>query len=324
MPHQSLCVIIPVLNEERMIGPLAEALFPVLEETGLDWSVLFVDDGSTDGTMAGIRALAAGNPRVKALSFSRNFGKEQAMAAGLRAADADAVILMDADLQHPPAAIPAFIAQWKAGAQIVYGQRGNREADSFMRRATSDAFHAVYGAMAGGRLPRGIVDFVLLDRAAVAAMNRLDERARFTKGMFAWIGFRAAVVPFDSPDRLIGETRFNYLKLLRFALDGIASFSTLPLRMWTYIGGTISLLALLYAAYFLIKTLLFHTDVPGFPSIIVSIMFFSGVQLLSLGIIGEYVGRIFEEVKRRPLYIVAETVGMEAPAETAPAKAPDA
>lgn len=311
MTHASLCVVVPVLNEERMIARLAEMLLPVLRGLDLDWSVLFVDDGSTDRTLEAIRALAAGEPRVKALSLSRNFGKEQAMAAGLRAMQADAIILMDADLQHPPAAIPAFIARWKEGAQIVYGQRGNREAESFLRRKTSDAFHAVYGLLAGARLPRGIVDFVLLDQSAVRAMNQFDECGRFTKGILVWIGFKSAVVPFDLPARLNGGSQFNYLTLFRFALDGITSFSSLPLRVWTYFGATISLGAMAYSLYFLVKTLLFKADVPGFPSIIVSIMFFSGVQLFSLGIIGEYVSRIFQEVKHRPLYIVAEKIGFD-------------
>lgn len=309
MPAKSLCVIIPVLNEERNLAPLMAALAPVLDGLGLDWSVLFVDDGSTDATLAQIRALAAGEPRVRAVSFSRNFGKEQAMAAGLRFADADAALIMDADLQHPPAVIPEFVARWRQGAKIVFGQRGNWQADSFLRRRASDVFHAVFGVLAGGRLPRGIVDFVLLDRSAVQAMNRLDERTRFTKGMFAWIGFNAAVVPFDAPERMHGASKFNWRKLLRFALDGITSFSTLPLRVWTVAGAVISLSAILYAVYFLLKTIFFSNDVPGFPSIIVALFFFAGVQLLSLGVIGEYVGRIFEEVKRRPLYIVAEEIG---------------
>ncbi len=306
---QSLSVVIPVLNEELMIRPLVAALTPVLEGLALDWTVLFVDDGSTDGTLAEIRKLAAENPRLRAISFSRNFGKEQAIAAGLRHAKGDGVLVMDADLQHPPASIPEFVALWRAGAKVVMGQRMDWEADSFLRRRASDAFHAVYGVLTGGRLPRGIVDFILLDRVAVGAMNQLNERARFTKGLFAWIGFTTASVRFDAPERAHGTSKFNFLKLLRFGLDGIAAFSTLPLRVWSYIGSVISLIAMAYALYVFLRALIFGTDVPGFPSIIVSIMFFAGVQLLSLGVIGEYVGRVFEEVKRRPLYIVAEEIG---------------
>ncbi|MBI1170602.1 glycosyltransferase [bacterium] len=304
-----LTVVIPVLNEEGMVGPLVDALRPVLDGLDLAWDILFVDDGSTDRTLPRLRALAGAEPRIKAISFSRNFGKEQAMAAGLRYAKGDCVLIMDADLQHPPEYIPQFVRLWRQGSKVVFGQR-NHIADGFLRRAYSDIFHVVFGVLAGARLPRGIVDFVLLDRSAVEAMNMLDERSRFTKGMFTWIGFNTAVVPFDVGERLAGQTRFNFWKLLRFALDGIVSFSTLPLRMWSYVGVFISLGALLYSLYFLIKTLIFKADVPGFPSLLVAIFFFAGVQMISLGVIGEYIGRIFDEVKRRPLYIVAEEVGM--------------
>ena len=310
MPDQRLSVIIPVLNEERMIDLLAKALVPELEKLDLGWNVLFVDDGSTDRTLERIRALSAADPRITAISFSRNFGKEQAMAAGLRYATGDCVLIMDADLQHPPHYIAEFVARWRHGGRVVFGQRVNRDSDSFLRRKYSDVFHAVFGFLAGARLPRGIVDFVLLDRTAVDAMNALDERTRFTKGMFSWIGFNTAVVPFDTGERVAGKSTFNFVKLLRFALDGIVSFSTLPLRVWSIVGAFVSLGALGYSVYFLIKTLLFKTDVPGFPSLMVSIMFFSGVQMISLGVIGEYVGRIFEEVKHRPLYIVADEVGL--------------
>ncbi|MGV8985246.1 MAG: glycosyltransferase family 2 protein [Cypionkella sp.] len=309
MSEKLISVVIPVLNEESTVGPLIGALRPVLDGLGLAWNILFVDDGSTDRTMERVRALAMGEPRIKAISFSRNFGKEQAMAAGLRYAKGDCVLIMDADLQHPPEYIPEFVRYWRQGSKVVFGQRNNRVTDGFLRRVYSNVFHVVFGVLAGARLPRGIVDFVLLDRSAVAAMNALDERSRFTKGMFTWIGFNTAVVPFDVGERVAGQTQFNFFKLLRFALDGIVSFSTLPLRMWSYVGVFISLSALLYSVYFVIKTLLFDADVPGFPSLLVAIFFFAGVQMISLGVIGEYVGRIFDEVKRRPLYIVAEEVG---------------
>lgn len=318
MPDQLLSVVIPVLNEESMVGPLVEAVRPVLDGLDLGWNILFVDDGSTDRTLERLRALSREEPRIKAISFSRNFGKEQAMAAGLRYAKGDCVLIMDADLQHPPEYIPEFVRLWRQGSKVVFGQRNHRVTDGFLRRLYSNMFHVVFGVLAGARLPRGIVDFVLLDRSAVAAMNQLDERSRFTKGMFTWIGFNTAVVPFDVGERLAGQTRFNFWKLLRFGLDGIVSFSTLPLRMWSYVGVAISLSSLIYSLYFLIKTLMFRADVPGFPSLLVAMFFFAGVQMISLGVIGEYVGRIFDEVKRRPLYIVAEEVGMaEAPGDHA-------
>ncbi len=314
MPDQLLSLVIPVLNEEKSVAALVDALRvvldgPELKAAGMQWTVLFVDDGSTDRTLERVRALAQAEPRIRAISFSRNFGKEQAMAAGLHYAKGDCVLIMDADLQHPPQYIPEFVRLWRQGSKVVFGQRNNRVTDSFARRAYSVIFHVVFGALSGARLPRGIVDFVLLDRSAVDAMNALDERSRFTKGMFTWIGFNTAVVPFDVGERFAGRTRFNFIKLVRFALDGIVSFSTLPLRIWSYVGALISLGALLYSVYFVIRTLIYKPDVPGFPSLLVAIFFFAGVQMISLGVIGEYVGRIFDEVKRRPLYIVAEEVG---------------
>ncbi len=310
MPRQTLTVIIPVLNEELVLSALESALTPVLDQLDLDWSVVFVDDGSTDTTLDKVRAMNQRDPRYRAISFSRNFGKEQAMAAGLQMADSDAVVIMDADLQHPPKYLPEFVARWREGHKLVFGQRQQRDADPLARRVYSAIFHRVYGWMTGARLPKGIVDFVLLDRSSVNALNQLEERSRFTKGLFTWVGFNTAVVPFDSPERFAGKTTFNFLKLLRFALDGLISFTTLPLRVWSYVGALVSLGSLLYSLYFVIATLLYKSDVPGFPSLLVSIYFFAGIQLISLGVIGEYVGRIFEEVKRRPLYIVAAEVGM--------------
>ncbi|MEO8242332.1 MAG: glycosyltransferase family 2 protein [bacterium] len=310
MPRQTLTVIIPVLNEDLMVVALEAALTPVLDTLDLDWSVVFVDDGSTDKTLEKIRAINQRDGRYRAISFSRNFGKEPAMAAGLQMADSDAVVIMDADLQHPPSYLPEFVARWREGNKLVFGQRLQRDADPLARRVYSAIFHRVYGWMTGARLPEGIVDFVLLDRSSVKALNQLEERSRFTKGLFTWVGFNTAVVPFASPERFAGKTTFNTLKLLRFALDGLVSFTTLPLRVWSYVGAVVSLGSLVYSVYFVIATLLYKTDVPGFPSLLVSIYFFAGIQLISLGVIGEYVGRIFEEVKRRPLYVVAAEVGM--------------
>lgn len=313
MPNQRISIVIPVLNEERSISPLLGALRQVLETTDIDWSILFVDDGSTDRTFEKIREGWSHDHRIQGVSLSRNFGKEQAIAAGLHLARGDCVLIMDADLQHPPRYIPEFLKAWRSGAKVVFGQRVNRDSDGFMRRKCSDLFYTLFHLLGGGRLPRGTVDFVLLDRSAVDALNQLKERARFTKGLFSWIGFHATTLPFHADARVVGKSQYHFLKLLHLALDGIISFTTLPLRVWTVIGGFISLSALIYSGYFLIKTLIFQPDVPGFPSLIVSIMFFSGVQLFSLGVIGEYIGRIFDEVKRRPIYIISEEVGLAQP-----------
>lgn len=322
MARPTVTIVVPVFNEEEVVDTLVEELKKVLEGEDVDWTVLFVDDGSTDGTLTRIRELNASDPRFSAIAFSRNFGKDTAIAAGFRYAGGDAVILMDADLQHPPGTIPAFLERWRAGTKVVFGQRKSRDADGLLRRAYSRAFHAVFRSIAQTKLPEGIVDFLLLDRVAVDALNRLGERTRFSKGLYAWIGFPHEVVPFDSPDRWIGTSRWSFVKLAQFALDGLVSFSSLPLKIWSYIGALISLVALGYGALVVIRTLIYDADVPGFPSLIVSIMFFAGIQLVTLGIIGEYLARIYEEVKGRPLFVVAEEIGV-ADETSAAAKTPD-
>jgi polyisoprenyl-phosphate glycosyltransferase len=224
----------------------------------------------------------------------------------------DAVVVMDADLQHPPEIIPQFVAEWRAGAKVVFGQRRSRTADSLARRLHSRLFYGLFRHMARTRLPSGVVDFLLLDRKPLDAFNRLGERTRFSKGLYAWIGFPSVVVPFDSPDRLTGKSRWSFVTLAGFALDGLVSFSSLPLKVWSYVGALISLAAICYGAYVLVYTLLFATDVPGFPSLIVSITFFAGIQLISLGVIGEYLARIYEEVKARPMFVIADEIGLTA------------
>jgi glycosyltransferase involved in cell wall biosynthesis len=305
-----------VLNEERGLEPLIARLRPVLESLGLDWEVVFVDDGSTDATLAKLKAYHAQDRRFKAVSLSRNFGKEIAMAAGLKYVAGDAAVLMDADLQHPPELIRDFVAHWRSGFDIVYGQRRDRDADTFIHRWAARAFYLAFQQLSGTTLPEGAGDFRLLDRKAIDAMNRMGERVRFNKGLFAWMGFRSIGVPFTVPPRHgAGRSRWRPRQLLRFGLDGIASFTTIPLRVWSYLGLVISLFAFGYAVLFLLKTLLFGVDVPGFPTLVISVMFFAGVQLLSLGVIGEYLGRMYEEVKGRPLFLVSEELGIghEAP-----------
>jgi glycosyltransferase involved in cell wall biosynthesis len=225
---------------------------------------------------------------------------------------ADAAVLMDSDLQHPPELIRDFVAQWRSGFDIVYGQRRDRDADTFAHRWAARAFYVAFQRLSGTTLPEGAGDFRLLDRKAIDAMNRMRERVRFNKGLFAWMGFRSIGVPFDVPPRHgNGGSRWRPRQRLRVGIDGIASFTTIPLRVWSYLGLVISLFAFCYAVVFLLKTLLFGVDVPGYPSLIISVMFFAGVQLLSLGILGEYLGRMYEEVKGRPLFLVAEELGIE-------------
>lgn len=301
----------PVYNEADNLAPLIARLEPILDAHVASWEIICVDDGSRDGTLAALRALHAQDSRINAISFSRNFGKEVAIAAGLDHANGDAVVIMDADLQHPPEVIPAFLAKWREGFLNVYGQRTDRDGESRLKRNFAKAFYKLFASFGETVLPEGAGDFRLLDRRVVEALRALPERARFSKGLYAWVGFPATGVPFEVADRAHGESKFRFRKLFSFAFDGISSFSTVPLKIATWLGVAIAIVATLTGLYFMVRTLLFGTDLPGFPSLIVSIMFFSGIQLISLGMIGEYVGRIFAEVKRRPLYLVGERIGFD-------------
>jgi glycosyltransferase involved in cell wall biosynthesis len=306
---QTLTIVVPVFDEEAHIPLVAERLIHALEGMSETWSVLFVDDGSADGTLARLRELASADPRFGALALSRNFGKEAALAAGLRHASGDAVVLLDADLQHPPEAIPRFVEAWRGGNKVVFGLRQERVGESSGRSGLSRLFYRLFQLVSETPIPDGVTDFVLLDRQAVCALNSLGERCRFSKGLYAWIGFRSAYVPFSVGERENAGSRWSVIALARYALDGLAAFSSLPLKMWSYLGLDVSAGAIAYAMYFVIQTLVFGADVPGFPSLIVSITFFAGVQLISLGVLGEYVSRVFQEVKARPLYVVAERIG---------------
>ena len=317
--HSRLSIVVPVFNEALGLEALVARLRPVLDASGCAWEVIFVDDGSRDGSRDVLRRLHQAEPRMKAVFLSRNFGKECAIAAGLAHAAGDAVILMDSDLQHPPETIPQFLAKWRDGYEIVYGQRDDRASDSPFRRMFSRGFYKLFESMSGTTLPDGAGDFRLLDRKAVAAMNQFGERARFNKGLYAWIGFKTVGVDYHVPPRHDGGgSRWRPGQLWHFALDGLVSFSTVPLRVWSYVGLVVSMAAFGYLLVFLTRTLIFGTDVPGFPSLLISVMFFGGIQLISLGVIGEYMGRIYEEVKGRPLFIVADEIGIRpaAPART--------
>jgi glycosyltransferase involved in cell wall biosynthesis len=307
-----LSIVVPVHNEAENLLLLVGRLRSVLEGQVSSWEIVFVDDGSRDDTLSVIRGLNTADPRISAVSFSRNFGKEIAIAAGLDHAIGDAVVIMDADLQHPPEVIPAFLEKWHEGYLNIYGQRIDREDETPLKRNFAKAFYRIFSYFGETDLPEGAGDFRLLDRKAVDALRALPERARFSKGLYAWVGFRSIGVPFHVAEREHGQSKFKYRKLFSFAFDGLSSFSTVPLKIATWSGAIIAVIAALSAVYFLLRTLLFGTDLPGFPSLIVSIMFFSGIQLLSLGMIGEYVGRIFAEVKRRPLYLIGERVGFDA------------
>ena len=309
----ALSIIVPVKDEEEAIAPFVERVRAVIlaldDPAAQSWEILFVDDGSHDSTMAAIRTARATEPRVHALSLSRNFGKEAALSAGLDHARGEAVVPIDVDLQDPPEVIGAMIAKWREGFEIVYGVRSNRESDTLPKRLTADLYYRAHNWLSQDKIPEHAGDFRLLDRKVVDVIRSMPERNRFMKGLFAWAGFRQASVTYRREERRVGSTKFNYWKLWTFALDGITSASTVPLRIWSYLGGIVALFALGYAIFIVIRTLLFGTNVPGYASMIVAVLFLGGLQLLSLGILGEYVGRILIEAKHRPLYIVRERLG---------------
>lgn len=320
----TLAVVIPVLNEAAGIDALLARLIPALETGGLAWSIIFVDDGSTDGTLLKLRQLNDADDRIGAIALSRNFGKEIAVAAGLKYARADAVVIMDSDLQHPPETIPTFIAKWREGHDVVYGERVDRSADSAWRRHGARAFYRIFHILSGTELQQNSCDFRLLSRRAVTAINRIGERVRYNNGLFAWIGYPAVGVPFEMPPRPSGETsRWLPLKLAKLAFDGLASFSTVPLRLSSVTGVFVSFVAFLYMMWIITKTLLFGDEVRGYPTLLVTVLFFAGVQLIFLGVIGEYLGRVYEEVKARPLFLVREELGVTGePATAADATTP--
>ncbi|WP_063833699.1 glycosyltransferase family 2 protein [Skermanella stibiiresistens] len=312
-----LSLVIPCYNESANIEPLFARLFAVLDTLPMDWEVVCVNDGSKDDTLERLTAVHAREPRVRVVDLSRNFGKEAALSAGLSIADGDAVIPMDADLQHPPELLPDLVAKWREGFDVVIAIREARTGQSTGNRLGARMFYWLFDRMSEVPLPREAGDFRLLDRVVVDVINRMPERTRFMKGIFAWVGFSQTTVPFFQGERASGETKWGFLKLLRFSMVGLTAFSTFPLRVWGLIGGAISALAFCYIVLRLLRTAFYGIDVPGYESIIVTVLFLGGVQLLTLGIIGDYLGRVFDEVKGRPLYIVRSIHGRAAPAPLA-------
>lgn len=322
MNERLVSVLIPILNEERNLPELAARLPKAFDKLGLEWRVLFVDDGSTDGSMDIIRKLNAQDHRFGGISFSRNFGKEIAVAAGLRHVTGEACIIMDADLQHPPEMLETFIKRWQEGYDIVYGQRIDRRLDGPVYRFLARFFYRLFNFLVDTDIPKNAGDFRLLSRRAIDAMNTLKERARFNKGLYSWIGFKSIAVPYSAAGRKHGFSKWSLRRLVSYAVDGMTSFSTLPLRLSSLLGMLISVMAIAYSAVFLFSTVIYGRGQPGFPTLIISVMFFSGAQLISLGIIGEYLGRVYDEVKARPLYIIADQVGLDSIEATPIAAAP--
>lgn len=307
-----LSIIVPVKDEEDAVAPFIHEVRKVLDEvlSGDAWEILFIDDGSTDCTLPAILSARQRDPRVKVVCLSRNFGKEAALSAGLDFASGQAVVPMDVDLQDPPATLSDMIAKWRDGYDVVYGVRRDRRSDSLAKRLTAGLYYRTHNWLSPDKIPEHAGDFRLLDRKVVDVVRSLPERNRFMKGLFSWSGFRQTAIEYDRVERRHGNTKYNYWKLWTLAIDGITSASTLPLRVWSYVGAAIALLALAYAAFIIVKTLLVGSPVDGYPSLITSVLFIGGIQLISLGVLGEYVGRILTETKQRPVYVVRQQVGL--------------
>jgi glycosyltransferase involved in cell wall biosynthesis len=317
-----LTVVVAAYNEAEALPalhPRVAAVLDGLRADGVDGRVLYVDDGSRDGTWAALRRIADADPRVALLRLSRNFGKEAALTAGLDLVGEGAALVLDADGQDPPELIPQFVAKWREGFDDVHGTRTARDGEGWMKKATAHGFYRVIGRLSRTPIPQDTGDFRLLSPRALAALRQLRERQRFMKGLFGWIGFPQASIPYERDARIAGRSKFNFWALWNFALEGITSFSTVPLRLATYLGLVTALFALLYAAWVVVKALLWGDPVAGWPSLMAVVLFLGGVQLIALGLIGEYLGRLYMESKQRPLYLVDTWIppaGVSSPAST--------
>ena len=305
----TLGVVVPCFNEEAVLGAFHARLMGVLDAMPVAARVLYVDDGSRDGTFAALEGLCAADPRVAALRLSRNFGKELALTCGLDHAPGDAVVVIDADLQDPPELIPELWARFRDGHDVAYAVRRSRAGESWLKRSTAAAFYRVIGRLADTPVPADTGDFRLLSRRALEALRGLRERHRFMKGLFGWVGFRQVGVPYDRAPRAAGRSSWNWWRLWNFALEGITSFSVAPLKLATYVGLATALLAFGYGAWIVAKTLLWGDPVAGYPSLMSVVLFLGGIQLMALGLIGEYLGRLYLESKQRPLYLIDQTLG---------------
>lgn len=306
-----LSLVVPMYNEEDNVGEFYARVKAVLEQLGETWEIVCVNDGSRDATLAQLVALNRADARVKVINLSRNFGKEIALTAGIDHACGQAVIPIDADLQDPPELIADLVAKWREGYDVVNATRRSRQGESWLKRLTAGAFYRVLENMADISIPRNTGDFRLLGRPVVEALKRMPERTRFMKGLFAWVGFKQATVLYDRHPRYAGQTKWNYWRLWNFAIDGIVSFSTVPLKVWSYFGLGVAALSFIYALFLAVRTMLYGIDVPGYASLMVVVLFLGGIQLITLGVLGEYLGRIYDETKRRPLYIVRDYFGIE-------------
>ena len=307
-----LSLIVPMHNEAEVLDVFFARIETALGGLPVRLEIVCIDDGSRDDTYERLAARAATDPRLRLIRLSRNFGKEAAMTAGLDLAAGDLVVPLDADLQDPPELIAEFIRLWEQGYDVVYGVRTDRASDTPLKRLTSAGFYKAFNTVSDHSIPASTGDFRLMDRQVVEALKRLPERNRFMKGLFSWVGFRQVGVPYARPPRAAGETSWGYLKLWRFAIDGMTSFSTVPLRVWSWIGLVSAFLAIVFGSVIIIRVLLLGRDVPGYASIMVTILFGFALQMIALGVMGEYVGRMYQEVKGRPVYVIRDRAGFEA------------
>lgn len=305
-----ISIVVPFYNEDEGVDCFYRSVSPVIDGLSeFDFEVVCVDDGSCDETLSKLLDLVEQDARIRVIELSRNFGKEAALTAGIDSARGDAVIPIDADLQDPPELISTLIGEWRKGAEVVLARRTDRRSDSFAKRKSAEIFYRLHNRLSSVKIPENVGDFRLLDRMAVDTLKALPERQRFMKGLFAWGGFKTAVIEYTRNPRAAGSSKFSGWKLWNFALEGITSFSTVPLRIWTYIGGIGAITTFVYALYIVVRTLVHGIEVPGYASILVAILFFGSLQLISVGLLGEYIGRIYLETKQRPVYVVRRQYG---------------
>ena len=305
--HPEVSLIVPCHNEAENLSALYGRVLAVMEQTGKPWEMVCINDGSKDDTLEQLLALNQKDPRIVVIDLSRNFGKEAALTAGLDHARGDCAIPLDADLQDPPELIPELLAKWHEGFDVVNAVRLSRDGESWLKRASAHAFYRIINRMSDVDIPEDTGDFRLLSRPVLEAIRMLPERRRFMKGLFAWVGFRTASVDYHREPRYAGKTKWNYWRLWNFAVEGITSFSQVPLQLAAHLGLIVSALAFFYAVYLVIGTLVYGNPVKGYPSMMATLLFLGGVQLIALGVIGEYLGRIYEETKGRPVYLVRGT-----------------
>jgi len=304
MNNPIISIIAPCYNEEETIEPFLRRIEEILTQINEPYEIVFINDGSRDNTLNVLINAKQNFKNIRIINFSRNFGKEAALTAGLDKARGEAVIPIDVDLQDPPELIKELVARWREGYDVVLAKRADRTSDSFAKRVSADLFYKLNGKISNVDIPNNVGDFRLMSKRVVEALKQLPENQRFMKGLFAWVGFKTFVIEYVREKREAGQSSFNGWKLWNFALDGITSFSTLPLRIWLYIGALVSFLSFLYGSFIILKTLIFGVDLPGYASLAVIMLFLGGIQLIGIGILGEYIGRIYSESKRRPSYII--------------------